>query len=520
MKPSLRPYIFVAACAPLGTLVRIALSIFEKWLAGTGSRLFSVWGAGFLLPNILGCVAMSYCLMHRNRLMAIDTALYVGLTSGFCGATTTYSTFAQSASVQLVQGRVVDSLLLIVIMNALALASLNVANTFAARRSLPSPSTAGAAAAPGSGHAEVEGGRGRSLTLPLKWRHTSTTSTMEAVRRRPQQVAAKERLIQSSVDDQQLFSRSSQHYPRSQHTGRLRSISEPPEVDDTDDDNASMFPLFHGNGSASDPSRDNAARFVATLEPPANNHATGNLNGAPPRSRALSRTSYSGRSAHRRLKSLGTDFMSEEEHLRFVARRVQKIDRRGNYQNMVENFASEEAQLSAIRDAVLLLADLYRTYEVGPDEEEGGGGARGRGRGGAGGRGGDGNRDTLEWATGHLQVFLLCLVLVAITVSALRLQGATQVFVALALSPLGALLRYRLGLRNAGHKQFPIYTFAANMLGCVTTAAMHAATPSAGGLAGSFTAGVAVGFAGSLSTVSTLYAEARVLNGRLMARCK
>ena len=117
-------------------------------------------------------------------------------------------------------------------------------------------------------------------------------------------------------------------------------------------------------------------------------------------------------------------------------------------------------------------------------------------------------------------MFLLCLVLVAITVSALRLQGATQVFVALALSPLGALLRYRLGLRNAGHKQFPIYTFAANMLGCVTTAAMHAATPSAGGLAGSFTAGVAVGFAGSLSTVSTLYAEARVLNGRLMARCK
>ena len=120
---------------------------------------------------------------------------------------------------------------------------------------------------------------------------------------------------------------------------------------------------FHGNGSASDPSRDNAARFVAHLEPPANNHATGNLNGA--------RRGHERSPEHRtrplrasEAEVLGTDFMSEEEHLRFVARRVQKIDRRGNYQNMVENFASEYKP-SAIRDAVLLLADLYRTYEVG-----------------------------------------------------------------------------------------------------------------------------------------------------------
>ena len=56
----------------------------------------------------------------------------------------------------------------------------------------------------------------------------------------------------------------------------------------------------------------------------------------------------------------------------------------------------------------------------------------------------------------------------------------------------------------------------------MVTSTMHAATlaTGGGGLGSGIATGVATGFAGSLSTVSTLYAEARVLNGWLMVQCE
>ena len=89
---------------------------------------------------------------------------------------------------------------------------------------------------------------------------------------------------------------------------------------------------------------------------------------------------------------------------------------------------------------------------------------------------------------------------------------AQGICISLLLSPAGALIRYRMGLRNKRWRPFPIFTLAANLAGCMVTGSMGAVLAS--GVTSKdhpLAVGVATGFAGSLSTVSTFMAEVATL---------
>jgi fluoride ion exporter CrcB/FEX len=83
----------------------------------------------------------------------------------------------------------------------------------------------------------------------------------------------------------------------------------------------------------------------------------------------------------------------------------------------------------------------------------------------------------------------------------------------LVLSQFGALLRYELGLRNAATPDFPKYTLIANLLGCALFGLMRIGSLASNStFVNEFCVSVNVGFAGSLSTVSTLMSETKAFS--------
>uniref|UniRef100_A0A914W8I4 Uncharacterized protein n=1 Tax=Plectus sambesii TaxID=2011161 RepID=A0A914W8I4_9BILA len=87
-------------------------------------------------------------------------------------------------------------------------------------------------------------------------------------------------------------------------------------------------------------------------------------------------------------------------------------------------------------------------------------------------------------------------------------------WVAVAFSPLGALIRYQLSLRNASHPTFPVYTLAVNLCGCfgnICILVLGNYLTNSQVLDDNWLAafnlwilnGISVGLMGSLSTVST-----------------
>jgi len=123
-----RPQLLVAFFAPLGCATRIALSLLETRLVGQSASLAAL-GSGFFFANIAGCVTMSFLLRFRSHITSIDTALYVGLGTGFCGCLTTFSTWSQRASWLIVQGYVFDGFMVLTLMHTCAWVSINCANT-------------------------------------------------------------------------------------------------------------------------------------------------------------------------------------------------------------------------------------------------------------------------------------------------------------------------------------------------------------------------------------------------------
>jgi len=212
----------------------------------------------------------------------------------------------------------------------------------------------------------------------------------------------------------------------------------------------------------------------------------------------------------------------------------------------VEAYATEATQLNIIRHEVLRIAAVYAQY-LDDGSDAGGGVARGGGGVGGGGGGGDGYREgggmqalpevgrTLELGSrggrteertvlgipastmlgASLVLLVASLAAAAVALKPWLSKTATASLVSLTLSPFAALIRYRLGLWNKAHQTFPIYTFLCNMLGCLLTAAAAALARDAVTSSDSWTLVVlqalSAGFAGSLSTVSTLMAEARAL---------
>jgi hypothetical protein len=174
---------------------------------------------------------------------------------------------------------------------------------------------------------------------------------------------------------------------------------------------------------------------------------------ASERRQTLSGANYEKGSMHRRNNAHGLDFMSEEDHLRFVMIRVQQLDNRarpGEGEACVEGYATEESLLSMLRMQVRHLADIYREYQDESDLLEAGGGLAAKG-----------DEAELPWAVALLHRFLGPALPIVVLVLVLALAAGTAVcfavggkeeggavLLALTLSPFGALLR-RVALESA-----------------------------------------------------------------------
>jgi hypothetical protein len=73
---------------------------------------------------------MSCVLRYRHAIASVDMALFVGLSTGFCGSLTTFSTWAQRASWLFMQGRVFDGLLVLFLTHACSWLSMSFAEAF------------------------------------------------------------------------------------------------------------------------------------------------------------------------------------------------------------------------------------------------------------------------------------------------------------------------------------------------------------------------------------------------------
>eukprot|EP01064_Diplonema_japonicum_P006984 TRINITY_DN14758_c0_g1_i1.p1 TRINITY_DN14758_c0_g1~~TRINITY_DN14758_c0_g1_i1.p1 ORF type:complete len:335 (+),score=42.16 TRINITY_DN14758_c0_g1_i1:54-1058(+) len=112
--------------------------------------------------------------------------------------------------------------------------------------------------------------------------------------------------------------------------------------------------------------------------------------------------------------------------------------------------------------------------------------------------------------------FLVLSVAAAITTAAVVVSFTvweeTVLLVALCTGPLGALCRWKLSTLNTIYPSFPMGTFVANMLACALLATVYVLQLgefSSGTVSCTVLHGVANGFCGSLSTVSTFVTELR-----------
>ena len=92
----LKSLLIVGAGSFIGGAMRFLLSTFMKNLCVQGFP----WGT--LAVNLLGCFLFGIIFAIFSRNSSADNALYLLLTTGFCGGFTTFSTFANE-SVQMLQ---------------------------------------------------------------------------------------------------------------------------------------------------------------------------------------------------------------------------------------------------------------------------------------------------------------------------------------------------------------------------------------------------------------------------------
>lgn len=104
---TLQSCICVVLFTYLGVVTRLALTMLSE--VAKDSQLPNL-GTGFFLPNICGSFIMGLAVpleaIFRGR-----TYWYLGLTSGFCGSCTTFSTWQKVSATLMVNGHVVDSIL-------------------------------------------------------------------------------------------------------------------------------------------------------------------------------------------------------------------------------------------------------------------------------------------------------------------------------------------------------------------------------------------------------------------------
>jgi len=100
----------ISGCAVLGAFSREMLEILAQWMERNehgDERLLTALGISFILPNAFGCFAMGFVKQVTEQLSKRDTSprypLILGITVGFCGCLTTFSTWIVSSISLLLQ---------------------------------------------------------------------------------------------------------------------------------------------------------------------------------------------------------------------------------------------------------------------------------------------------------------------------------------------------------------------------------------------------------------------------------
>ncbi|TMW57205.1 hypothetical protein Poli38472_003130 [Pythium oligandrum] len=109
--------------AYFGVGMRMLLTEFVHALNGKNAGILYTLGAGFFLPNALGCFVMGCAVRSKPLLRDRFNVIVTGLTTGFCGCCTTFASWDVAVAAYFIHGMWVPAITIIAVQIASALIS-------------------------------------------------------------------------------------------------------------------------------------------------------------------------------------------------------------------------------------------------------------------------------------------------------------------------------------------------------------------------------------------------------------
>lgn len=131
------PWGWIICWSYVGAGTRIGLEFLSEYI---NTSIVNELGVSYFLANIFGCFIMGLAKhVEDYELLSVSKHAATGLTTGFCGACTTFATWLSVVGVQYVRGAVLNPTLNILINLSLALVSYHVGyhSGFLLQRALP-----------------------------------------------------------------------------------------------------------------------------------------------------------------------------------------------------------------------------------------------------------------------------------------------------------------------------------------------------------------------------------------------
>ncbi len=108
-------YIMIAIGGFLGAVLRFSMKLLEFPI------LIGSLPINTLVINVLGCLIFGFIITVSTDILKLDEAKKLGITTGFLGAFTTFSTISKELSLKLASGSLLSALLYAVLSIALGL---------------------------------------------------------------------------------------------------------------------------------------------------------------------------------------------------------------------------------------------------------------------------------------------------------------------------------------------------------------------------------------------------------------